>query len=103
MIWALKSLDVGHVNANSSKPLCDWIKGLNHKIGYVHLHNNDGIHDNHYGLGKGQIDMLAVLEALKIYAPDASWSIETADLEQSVEWLDQKGFLRKRAGEQWTS
>ncbi len=43
-------LDIGHVHSNSSKTLEGWIKGLGDRIQYVHLHNNDEIFDNHWGL-----------------------------------------------------
>ncbi len=86
-------LDIGHVNANSSRGLPEWIRGLNRRIGYVHLHNNDGIHDNHFGLDQGTIDMRPVLEALQDHAPGADWSIETAALRKSIEWLERNGLL----------
>jgi sugar phosphate isomerase/epimerase len=86
-------LDVGHVNANSSRRLPEWIRGLNGRIGYVHLHNNDSIHDDHFGLDRGTIDMRSILEALQEHAPAADWSIETAALRESIEWLERNGFL----------
>lgn len=89
-------LDVGHINANSTKSLEYWINGLNSKIGHVHLHNNDGFYDNHYGLNKGNIDMLNTLAALKSVAPNASWTLEivnTEDLIESLFFLDSNGFL----------
>ncbi len=52
-------LDIGHVNANSSKTLEQWITGLADRIRYVHLHNNDGILDDHWGFWKGKIDIVA--------------------------------------------
>lgn len=89
-------LDIGHVNVNSSKSLEAWIKGLNSKIKYVHLHNNDGLFDSHYGLCNGNIDMIRTLELLETYAPYAAWSLETklAETKQSVLWLEQNGFIR---------
>jgi sugar phosphate isomerase/epimerase len=86
-------LDIGHVNANSSRSLPEWIRGLNGRIGYVHVHNNDGIHDNHFALDQGTIEMRAVLEALREHAPAADWSLETAALRESIEWLNGNGLL----------
>src|SRR4030042_3389602 len=43
-------LDIGHVNANSSKSLAEWISGLGSRIRYVHLHNNEGVLDDHLRL-----------------------------------------------------
>ena len=90
-------LDIGHVNVNSSNSLEHWIRGMNSNIRYVHLHNNDGVFDGHYGLCRGQIDILRTLNLLEAYAPNAAWSLETklAETKQSVLWLEQNGFIKK--------
>jgi sugar phosphate isomerase/epimerase len=88
-------LDIGHVHANSSRTLEEWIPGLGRRIQYVHLHNNDGILDDHWGLWKGKIDIAGVLDLLKTHTPDAMWTIETipADIEESIVWLRDRGCL----------
>jgi sugar phosphate isomerase/epimerase len=88
-------LDIGHVNANSSKDLPEWIGGLGDRIRYVHLHNNDGILDDHWRLDKGKIDVSQVLELLSKYSPQANWTVETypEELEPSLEWLKGRGLL----------
>jgi len=88
-------LDIGHVNANSSKDLEHWISGLGPVIQYSHLHNNDGVLDNHWGLQKGRIDVAAVLELLLKHTPDAVWTIEAncEELEGSLLWLQDEGYL----------
>lgn len=88
-------LDIGHVHANSSKGLDHWISGLGPIIQYTHLHNNDGVLDNHWGLGKGKIDVARVLELLLKHAPDAVWTIEAKreELEGSLLWLKERGYL----------
>lgn len=91
-------LDIGHVNANSSKSLEYWIKGLKDKIKHVHLHNNEGYRDSHYGLNKGTIDIINTLELLKINSPNASYTLEvmdTYDLTESIKILENYGFLNK--------
>ena len=35
-------LDIGHAHGNSDMPVYDWIKTLNKRIGYMHMHNNHG-------------------------------------------------------------
>lgn len=88
--------DIGHVNAVSNKPLEFWIKDLCHIIGEVHLHNNDGNYDNHYGLSKGTIDMVKALELIKREAPSAQWTLEILspeELHQSVEFLKSYGYI----------
>ena len=88
-------LDIGHVHANSSKPFTDWIPGLGKRIRYAHLHNNDGILDDHWGLWKGKIEIPRVLDLLLEHAPDAVWMIEaaSADIEPSIIWLEENGYL----------
>jgi sugar phosphate isomerase/epimerase len=88
-------LDVGHVHANSSRTLEDWITSLGSTIRYTHLHNNDGILDDHWGLWRGKIDMAGVLDLLREHAPGAVWTVETApsDVERSLTWLKEQGYL----------
>jgi len=88
-------LDIGHVHANSSRTFDEWITGLGDRIRYVHLHNNDGILDDHWGLWKGKINIVRVLDLLMKYSPDSAWTIETvvSDIEQSALWLKEKGYL----------
>ncbi|HSB65701.1 MAG TPA: TIM barrel protein [Anaerolineales bacterium] len=88
-------LDIGHVNANSSHNLEEWISGLGVRIKYVHLHNNGGVLDDHWRLDKGTIDIPKVVDLLQIHAPDALWTVETTveDIEPSLLWLQEKGYL----------
>jgi sugar phosphate isomerase/epimerase len=88
-------LDIGHVNANSLKSVTDWIIGLGDRIRYVHLHNNDGILDDHWRLDKGKIEITQVLELLLKHSPNASWNVETfvEDIEPSLLWLQERGYL----------
>ncbi len=88
-------LDIGHVNANSSRSLTDWISGMGDRIRYVHLHNNDGILDDHWRLDRGKIDISQVLDLLQKHSPRAIWTVETylGDLEPSLQWLQEKEYL----------
>jgi len=88
-------LDIGHVFANSSKTLADWITSLGDRIRYVHLHNNNGILDDHWRLDKGRINVSEVLDLLLMHSPNALWTIETSanDLEPSLLWLQARGYL----------
>ncbi len=90
-------LDVGHVNANSSRSLRDWIQGLGSRIRHVHLHNNNGALDDHFRLSAGTAPMKETLEALLRHAPEAYWVVEAKkeEREPSLEWLDKEGFLAR--------
>lgn len=89
-------LDIGHANIHSLQSLDDWIKGLGDKIKYVHLHNNDGVKDCHWGLCRGEIEILSILELLESYSPNAHWSLETKidETEESISLLCRHGFIK---------
>ena len=88
-------LDIGHVNANSTHSLEEWIQGLGNRIRYAHLHNNGGILDDHWRFDRGTIDFQSVLEYLQRNSPNAAWSVETIgdDIEPSLLWLQARGYL----------
>lgn len=88
-------LDIGHVNANSSRSLADWIIGFGDRIRYVHLHNNDGLLDDHWRLDKGKVNVSSALELLATHSPNAVWTVETfiEDIELSLVWLKERGYL----------
>jgi sugar phosphate isomerase/epimerase len=88
-------LDIGHVYANSSKTVADWITGLGDRIRYTHLHNNDGILDDHWRLDNGRINVSEVLDLLSKHSPNSVWTIETivSDIEPSLLWMQEQGYL----------
>jgi sugar phosphate isomerase/epimerase len=86
-------LDTGHVNANSTRPMEEWITTLNSRIRHVHLHNNGGVYDDHDGLAHGTLDMMKVFELLNQHCPEAVLALETKDLEGSLQWMREKGIL----------
>lgn len=89
------NLDIGHAHCNSKISVVEWIKNLGNKIKYVHLHNNHGERDEHLGLMNGNMDVIAVLNALNEYAPDAVWALECRleDMEESLIFLKENGFI----------
>lgn len=86
-------LDVGHVNVFSTEPVTEWIKGASDRIGYVHLHNNNGKSDLHNGLEDGTIPIKEVIDHLERYAPDAVLCIETQIPELEKSYLFLKSVL----------
>ncbi|MGM9973967.1 MAG: sugar phosphate isomerase/epimerase family protein [Clostridiaceae bacterium] len=89
-------LDIGHKNACSSLSLEEWIKALGKRIGYVHLHNNDGRGDLHNPIEEGNIDIQEALKLLKEYSSDASWCIEVFSkegIEASLKCLIESGYI----------
>lgn len=89
-------LDVGHINCHAGGKALEWIRVLAGKIGYVHLHNNDGKNDEHTGLTNGTLPMLEVCAALNEHTPNAIWALEDRvdeTMPQSIDWLRENGFL----------
>lgn len=72
-----------------------FIEKLKDKIGYVHLHDNNGEYDEHLGFGEGNLPILEVFKLFEQYAPYAIWAIETSldSKEKSYLWLQENGFL----------
>lgn len=58
------TLDVGHAAVCSHKP-ADFFHLLQDEIFHVHLHDNDGVIDQHLPLGQGTIDYVDVVQSLK--------------------------------------
>lgn len=88
------NLDIGHAHCNSRTPVLEWIATLGDQIGYVHMSDNHGAEDEHLGLGRGTIPMVAVCDALEESSRNAIWAIEAegAGVEESLEWLDAHGY-----------
>ena len=86
--------DVGHAAVFSDGvTLTEWAEHAAPFIAHVHLHNNDGSHDAHDALGDGISDIAAVIRKISELASEATFTIETIDLEPSLSWLNTNGFL----------
>ena len=90
------NLDIGHAHCNSDLTVTDWIKQLNNRIKYVHIHSNNGKSDQHLGLKHGNIKPKRVLAALEKYAPDAVWALECKleYMQETVEYLGEIGYIK---------
>ncbi|WP_426348163.1 sugar phosphate isomerase/epimerase family protein [Alloiococcus sp. CFN-8] len=89
-------LDIGHKNACSTLSLEQWVKAMGKRIGYVHLHNNDGKGDLHNPLEEGTINMPEALKLLKEYSHEAAWCLEVfskGGIESSLDYLIDCGYL----------
>ena len=92
-------LDVGHANCNSKTSVLNWIEQLNDKISFAHLHNNNGLTDQHLNFTSGTIDFKEICFTLEKYSPDCIWGIETNsldDTDRSIQWLIDNHYLQKR-------
>ncbi len=72
---------------------------LNDLIIELHLHDNDGVSDDHLSLGAGSIDFESLFEAVRSIGFTGPTILELksrSDLESSVEFIRKNGILRKR-------
>jgi len=69
-------LDTGHVNVWSERTMDEWITGLGDRIGHVHVHNNNGLSDQHESLENGTLNLKKDLARIKRELPDADISLE---------------------------
>ena len=90
------NLDIGHAHFASDLPVVDWIKQLNNRIKYVHMHQNHGKRDEHLGLRQGNMPLKEVLATLNAFAPEATCALEcnTEAMEESIEFLVECGYIK---------
>lgn len=94
-------LDVGHANLQPT-PLTAWLTAMGPYLSHLHIHNNEGPvagaisakGDLHRGLGNGQIPMEEILRKAEELNPELTATIESVELEESIEWLKQHDFIR---------
>ena len=90
------NLDIGHAYCVNGLPVLEWIRKLQGRIRYVHLHQNYGKKDEHLSLRQGNMPIHEILDALNRYAPDAVWALESnrpEDVEDSILFLRENGYL----------
>jgi sugar phosphate isomerase/epimerase len=58
-------LDVGHHRLYSRTDINDWVETLGPVLGLLHLHDNQGLLDDHLALGDGSIDFIGFFALLK--------------------------------------
>lgn len=89
-------LDAGHALCVSELPVMEWLEAMAPHLGHIHIHNNDGTHDFHKPLMDGLLDMEEFLDkAIELCREDTTFTIESLDGLDSMEWLIEKGFLTK--------
>jgi len=58
-------LDIGHLNVFSELSPSNWVKRMDKRLQYVHLHDNNGENDEHLPVGKGNIDFESFFDSIK--------------------------------------
>ncbi|MDK2781776.1 MAG: hypothetical protein PWR13_804 [Archaeoglobi archaeon] len=65
------NLDVGHLwralhNGSLKGGIQDFLRRFRKRIKYLHLHDNDGIHDHHWAIGRGSVPFEIILHELNL-------------------------------------
>lgn len=87
-------LDIGHAHCSSNVDLMDWVSALGPFLHHVHIHNNNKEYDQHWDLGRGNIDMNRIMEAIRDCAPGTvTYTIENVECRDSMRWLSENGWI----------
>jgi sugar phosphate isomerase/epimerase len=79
--------DVGHANLNGQ--IERFLTAFGDKIVHIHAHDNNGIHDQHLGIGYGNIDWKSFANTLKRMRYDKTIVVESVEhIEESVQKLN---------------
>lgn len=87
------TFDTGHAWRTAKIAPIDWLKEIAPVTDHFHIHNNAGTFDTHSALDDGVLDLKAFLEYADSVCPDASYTVESLDLERSCKWLETNGFI----------
>lgn len=86
-------LDVGHAYRSSKTDPVYWLRDWAPWLSHFHIHNNEGVFDTHDALDAGHIAMEPFLREAERLCPEATCTVESLAVEESVRWLVEKGFL----------
>ncbi len=82
-------LDTGHMNVYSQLPVRRWWRSLGDDVAALHLHDNDGLSDDHLPPGRGTVDFVILvkllLEARRI--PFLELEVDVADAAGGRDYL----------------
>ncbi|MCB9367001.1 MAG: sugar phosphate isomerase/epimerase [Calditrichaeota bacterium] len=83
-------LDTGHAACFARVPATDWIEKFSEQIVHLHLSDNDGLSDLHWGLGKGVVDLSALIGPLLARGsrPSVTFEVSLEDARGSNDCLD---------------
>ncbi len=73
--------DIGHFNIFSKADIIEWVKRLSNQIKELHLHDNNGLSDDHLAIGNGNIDFHGFFKMLKETSVNPLLTIEVHTIE----------------------
>lgn len=83
-------IDVGHIAAFSRLTVKRWWEVLGERVAVLHLHDNDGLSDDHLAPGQGIVDFPALvgLVAAKSPVPLMTFEVDLADAIEGRRYLE---------------
>lgn len=85
-------LDIGHQAVFGSAPLHQWVTAMSSHLQQLHLHDNNGIQDDHWAPGQGNIDIQQLFKDLvSLRIRPIAVTLEPhreEDLKPSLEYLE---------------
>lgn len=81
------TLDTGHANICSNIDIVEWVKFYGKDLYHMHIHNNFGENDDHFGLDKGTLDFNKIIRAVYQNNPDTKIVFEIFDKNQLLDSL----------------
>ncbi len=83
-------LDTGHINAFSRRPVRRWWDVLGERVVALHLHDNDGLSDDHLPPGEGIFDFPALVALLRARPslPLMTLEVDPARAERGREYIE---------------
>lgn len=94
------SIDTGHVTIMErmgGAPPDQWVLDAGDLLGHVHIQDNDGHSDRHWGVGDGRINWRAFFKALRATGATPRLVLELLDVNDihpSIHWLVEQGLAR---------
>lgn len=85
-------IDTGHVNINSSLSVSDWVIQTSKHLEHMHIHNNNGLYDEHCSLENGTLDFSEIFRTLLDNNLNPNMTLEISKEEASLKSFE---FIKK--------
>ena len=90
--------DTGHFNVYSTEPLEEWMNCLGNRIGEIHIHDNNGVLDEHLPVGDGNFPFQAFFKMIHQRGLKPIVTIETHSEKRLWRMLERIAALKLFAG-----
>ncbi|MCR4962467.1 MAG: sugar phosphate isomerase/epimerase [Firmicutes bacterium] len=81
--------DIGHSFVHAKLPWQDWLEAYAPYLAHVHIHDNDGVGDQHKPLGEGSLPLREIIDAIEAVS-HPTYTIENMQAANSLRWLCQE-------------